>query len=112
MLGRTSTAKFPSTGARAKRRIPTAKSESPVGYDAEPNDELVGETERDSPPDQGRRQVGEADLERAVAEHQLEVEGGEEEGGEHAGGHEDADDVGGSDVTQAEEAKRHPTQPV
>ena len=42
--------------------------------DAEPHDEPGGEAERESTHNQVGRQEGETDLQRAVAEHQLEVE--------------------------------------
>ena len=57
--------------------------------------------------DQVARQEGEADLERAVAEHELQVERREEEPGEHRCRPEDADDVRDRDVAQPEEAERH-----
>ena len=108
--GRTSTTKFPSTGARAKSTSPIAASSSPIAsgvLDAETHDKPGGEAERESGHDQIGRQEGETDLHRAVPEHQLEVERREEEPGEHGGGPQDADDVGGRDVAQPEEAERH-----
>ena len=110
MLGSTSTTKLPSTGARAKSTSPTAASAEPGRErrpDAEAHHELRREAEREGAHDQVGRQEGEADLERAVAEHQLQVERGEEEPGEHRRGPEDADDVRGRDVAQPEEAERH-----
>ena len=52
-------------------------------------------------------QEGQADLERAVPEHELEVERGEEEPREHRAGPEDADDVRDREVAQPEKAERH-----
>ena len=110
MLGSTSRRKLPSAGARAKSTSPTAASSSPVAErqpDAEPHHELGREADRESTHDQVRGQEGETDLQRAVAEHELEVERGEEEPGEHRRRPEDADDVRGRDVAQPEEAQRH-----
>ena len=52
-------------------------------------------------------QEREADLERAVAEHELQVERREEEPREHRRRPEHADDVRGRDVAQPEQAERH-----
>ena len=53
--------------------------------DAEAHHELRREAERERAHDQVGGQEGEARPERAVAKHELEVEGGEEEPGEHRG---------------------------
>ena len=52
-------------------------------------------------------QEREADLQRAVAEHELQVERREEEPGEHRRRPEDADDVRDREVAEAEEPERH-----
>ena len=52
-------------------------------------------------------QVGEADLERRVAEELLQVERREEEPREHAGGHQDSDDVRRPDIADLEDPERH-----
>ena len=70
--------------------------------DAEAHDELGGEAERERAHDEVGGQEGEADQQRAVAEHGLEVERGEEEPGEHRGGPEDANAVCGGDVALAQ----------
>ena len=75
--------------------------------DAEAHDDLGREADRERSHDQIRRQEGETDLERAVAEHELEVERGQEEPREHGRRPEHADDVRGRDVAQPEEAERH-----
>ena len=75
--------------------------------DAEAHDELRREPDENAPMIRFAGQERETDLERAVAEHELEVEGGEEEPGEHRGGPEDADAVRGRHVAQPEEAERH-----
>ena len=54
--------------------------------DAEAHDEFGGEAERERAHDEVGWQEGETHQQRAVAEHGLEVEGGEEEPGEHRGG--------------------------
>ena len=110
MLGRTSMTKFPSTGARAKSSSPTAAKQQPDSErqpDPEAHDELGREPDREGAHDQVPGQEREPDLERAVAEHELEVERGEEEPGEHRSRPEDADDVRDRDVAQPEEAERH-----
>ena len=109
MAGRTSTTKFPSTGARAKSRSPSpASSEADRERqpDAEAHDELRRQADRQGAHDQVPGQEREADLERAVPEHQLEIERGEEEPGEHRPGPEDADDVRHGDVAEPEESER------
>src|SRR5439155_317763 len=65
------------------------------------------EPERERAHDQVRRQEREADLERAIPEHELEVERRQEEQREHRRRPEDADRVRGRDVPQAEEPERH-----
>ena len=110
MAGSTSITKLPSTGARANSTRPTAASDSPVGErrpEPEAHDELGGEADRERAHDQVGRQEREADLQRAVPEHELQVEGGEEEPGEHRGRPEDADDVRRRHVAQLEDAERH-----
>ena len=110
MLGRTSTTKLPSTGARAKSTSPTADNERPVANgrsEAKPQDQLRGEPERERRHDQVGRQEGETDLQRAVPEDELEIESGEEKPGEHGRGPEDADYVGCRDIAELEEPERH-----
>ena len=75
--------------------------------DAEAQHELGGQAERERAHDQVRRQEREADLQRGVAEHELEVEGREEEHREHRGRPEDADDVRGRDAAQPQQPERH-----
>ena len=75
--------------------------------DPEAHDELRRETEREHGHDQVRWHEREPDLERGIAEHELQVEGGEEEPGEHRGRPEDADDVRGGEVPQPEEPERY-----
>jgi hypothetical protein len=65
------------------------------------------EADRERAHDQVGRQERETDLQRGVAEHELEVEGREEEPGEHGRGPEDADDVRGRDAAQPEDPERH-----
>ena len=57
--------------------------------------------------DEVRGKEREADLERAVPEHELEVESTDEEPCEHRGRPQDADDVRGGDVPEPEQPKRH-----
>ena len=68
---------------------------------------LRRDAHRERSHDQVRRQERQPDLERAVAEHELEVERRQEEPREHRRRPEHADDVGGRDVAQAEEPQRH-----
>src|SRR5438094_724060 len=51
------------------------------------------------------RQEGETDPQRAVPEHQLEVESREEEPAEQSRGPQDANDVGGRHVAPPQDAK-------
>jgi hypothetical protein len=51
-------------------------------------------------------QKREPDLERAVTEHELEIESRQEEPGEHRPGPEDPDGVRDGDVAQPKEAQR------
>ena len=110
MLGRTSTTKLPSTGARAKSTSPTAASSSPAASGALMPKRMTSLAERPSENAPMIRLAGRKarpTCERAVAEHQLEVERREEEPREHGRGPEHADDVRGRDVAQPEEAERH-----
>ena len=110
MLGSTSTRNEPSTGARAKSSSPTDASAQPDGErrpEAEAHHELRREPERERAHDQVRRQEREPDLQRAVAEHELQIERRQEEPGEHRRGPEHADDVRDGDVPPPEEAERH-----
>jgi hypothetical protein len=63
--------------------------------------------DRERAHDQVAWEEGEPDLERAVAEHQLQVESGEEEPGEHRRRPEDADRVRGRHVPKPEQVERH-----
>ena len=110
MLGSTSTTKMPSTGARAKSSSPSRREPEPDGErrpDAEAHHELRREPERERAHDQVRGQEREADLQRAVAEHELQVERRQEEPREHRRRPEHADDVRGRDVAEPEQAERH-----
>ena len=110
MLGSTSTTKLPSTGARAKSTSPTADSTSPVASGALMPNRMTSLAERPSENAAMIRLAGRKarpTCKRAVPEHQLEVERGEEEPGEHGAGPEDADDVRRRDVPEAEEPERH-----
>jgi len=98
MLGSTSTTKLPPTGARTKSSSPT---------DAVAHHQLGRQPERERAHDQVRGQEREADLERLVVQHELEIERREEEPREHRSGPEHADDVRGGEVPQPEEAERH-----
>ena len=114
MLGSTSTTKLPSTGARAKSEEPERGEQEPGrerAPDAEAHHELRREPERERAHDQVGRQEREPDLQRAVAEHELQVERREEEPGEHRRRPEDADDVRGREVAQPEQAERHRAAP-
>ena len=75
--------------------------------DAEAHHELRGETDREGAHDQVRRQEAEPDLQRGVAEDELQVERRQEEPGEHRGCPEHADDVRGRDIAQLEKAEWH-----
>ena len=88
MPGSTCTTKLPSTGASANSASPAAASSKPDRQrapDAEAHHHLGGEAERERRHDQVGRQEGEADLQRAVAEHELHVQRGDEEPREHRG---------------------------
>ena len=74
---------------------------------AEAHDQFFREAERERPHHDRRRQEGEADLERVVAEDPLQVEGAEEEHPEHPGDQQRLHRVGAGDVARAEEAQRH-----
>ena len=110
MLGRTSTTKLPSTGARANHRSPRPgepETHSQRQPDPVAHDELRGEPDRERSHDQVPRQEGETNLQRAVPEDKLEIEGGEEEPGEHRARPENPDDVRDGEVAELEEAERH-----
>ena len=72
--------------------------------DAEPHDDLRRQAERERGHDQVGGQERESDLHRRVAEHELHVQRGDEEPREHGRGPQHADDVGGRDIAQAEQA--------
>ena len=102
--------KLPSTGEKGEEREPGGGQQQSRGQrrpDAETHDHLGGKAERESAHDQVGRQEGEADLQRVVSEHELEVERGDEEPGEHGGGPEDADDIRRCDIALPEQAERH-----
>ena len=110
MLGKTSIRKVPSTGARAKQQEPDrreAQARRQRRPDPEAHHELGRQPDRESPMIRLAGQEGETDLQRAVAEHELDVERGEEEPREHGRGPEHADDVRGRDVAQPEQPQRH-----
>ena len=75
--------------------------------DPEAHHELRRQPKGERAHDQIRGQEGKTDLERAVAEHQLQVERRQEEPREHRSRPQNADDVRGRDVAQAEEAEWH-----
>ena len=66
----------------------------------------VGHAQRAVRHHQAGGQVGQADLERAVPEHLLEVERGKEEPGEHGACPQHADDLGDRDVAELEQTQR------
>ena len=70
--------------------------------EAEPGDELAAEPRRDDDR-QRQRQVGEAGVDRAVAEHLLHVEGDEEEHREQRGAEQEPDDVRAGQGPQPED---------
>jgi hypothetical protein len=93
-----------------EEREPDRRHEQPGGQrtlDAEAHHELRGEPEREGAHDHVGGQEGQADLERAVPQHELEVQRGHEEPREHRGRPEDARDVRGRDAAELEDAERH-----
>ena len=93
-----------------EQREPDGRQQQSDGQrrpDAEAHDELGGEADREEAHDQIRRQESQTDLQRAVPEHELEIESREEEPCEHRGGPQHADDVRRGEVAQPEEAQRH-----
>ena len=110
MLGRTSTTKLPSTGARAKSSEPGGGERQPDGERQPMPKRITSFAESPSEKrahDQVRRQEREADLERAVPEHELQVERREEEPREHRRRPEDRRRRSRRDVAEPEEAERH-----
>ena len=106
--------KSPPTGARAKSRSPTRgdrEADPERRAEAEAHDEPRGHEHRQEHHHEVARQEREADLERAVAQHELQVQRREEEPGEHRRRPEHADDVRDGDVALAEEAERHERRP-
>ena len=106
--GRRST-KFPSTGARAKSTSPsgTARARRASGGLMPKRMTSLGrEQSENAPHDQVGRQERETDLERAVAEHELEVERREEEPREHRRRPRTPTPFAVDDVPQPEEAER------
>ena len=110
MLGSTSTTKSPSTGARANSSSPTAAVSKPAISGGRTPKRITSRAE--TPTERtpmitlaGRND--EPDLERAVAEHELQVQRGEEEPREHRGRPEHADGVGGRGVALTEQTQRH-----
>ena len=110
MLGSTSTTNVPVHGG-PREEHEADRSEREPGRERQPDSEaqheLGRETDRERSHDQVGREERKSDLERAVSEHELQVEGRQEEPREHRSGPEHADDVRGRDVAQPEEAERH-----
>ena len=109
MAGSTSTTKLPSTGAREEQQAGRGETEAHGQWqpDSEPHDEPRRQADREDPHDDVPGQEREADLERRVSEHELQVQRGEEEPREHRAGPEHADDVRHRDVPKAEQPERN-----
>ena len=106
MLGarRRRTRRRPARAQAAGARPRPARARAERQPDAEAHHELGGEADRERAHDQVRGQEREADLQRGVAEHLLQVQRREEEPREHRGRPEDADDVRDGDVAAPEQA--------
>ena len=112
MPGRTSATKSPSTGARANSEQPgRGERRGPATSGGWMPKRITSFAERpseNSAHDQVGGQEREADLQRAVAEHQLQVERGEEEPGEHRRRPErPRPRSAAADVAEPEQAERH-----
>ena len=96
---------------RAGEQHQADRREHEAGRERHPDPEAQHELRREPDRERSHDQVGgqerEPDLQRAVPEHELEVEGREEEPREHRRRPEHADDVGRGDVPEPEEAERH-----
>ena len=95
--GRPREQEHPATRTAARRR---------AAADPEAHDQPRREPDREGAHDQVRRQEGEADLKRAVVQHELQVERREEEPREHRRRPQHADDVRRGQVAQPQQRER------
>ena len=110
MPGSTWTRKVPSTGARANSASPSAASSSPTASGARMPKRITSFAERPSEKarhDQVGRQEREADLQRAVAEHQLHVERRMKNHANIAAAHSTPTTLAVATLRSAEQPERH-----
>ena len=110
IAGAMSIAYVASTGVRAKSSSATMTKTiagRSVASGPEAQVELPREPEGHRSHDDRQRQVRKPDLQRAVAEDPLQVQGSEEEHPEHAHDQQRLDEVGSGDVGNPKQAQRH-----